>query len=139
MGGWREEGVVLVSVYHVTLPCVQVGKKIGQGQFSVVYRAKNVVDGQIVALKKIQASKHTLHMSQSHLWSSYLCTALFGFGLLFMSGGPICFLLQIFDMVDAKARQDCIKEIDLLKQLNHPNVIKYLSSFIENNEVRKKG
>ncbi len=53
----------------------QVEKKIGQGQFSVVYRARNEVDGQIVALKKI----------------------------------------QIFDMVDAKARQDCIKEIDLLK------------------------
>ena len=54
---------------------LQVEKKIGQGQFSVVYRARNLVDGQIVALKKI----------------------------------------QIFDMVDAKARQDCIKEIDLLK------------------------
>jgi hypothetical protein len=40
-----------------------------------VYRAKNLVTGEIVALKKI----------------------------------------QIFDMVDAKARQDCIKEIDLLK------------------------
>lgn len=53
----------------------QVEKKIGQGQFSVVYRARNIVDGQVVALKKI----------------------------------------QIFDMVDAKARQDCIKEIDLLK------------------------
>ena len=40
-----------------------------------MYRAKNLVTGEIVALKKI----------------------------------------QIFDMVDAKARQDCIKEIDLLK------------------------
>ena len=35
---------------------LQVEKKIGQGQFSVVYRARNLVDGQIVALKKIQVS-----------------------------------------------------------------------------------
>lgn len=38
-------------------------------------------------------------------------------------------------MVDAKARQDCIKEIDLLKQLNHVNVIRYYASFIENNQL----
>ena len=39
-------------------------------------------------------------------------------------------------MVDAKARQDCIKEIELLQSLDHPNIIKYLASFVENNEVR---
>ena len=38
-------------------------------------------------------------------------------------------------MVDAKARQDCIKEIELLQSLDHPNIIRYLASFVDNNEV----
>ena len=68
------------SVYG-KLENYDIEKKIGKGQFSVVYRARCIAavdDGEetpIVALKKV----------------------------------------QIFEMMDAKARLDCMKEIQLLQ------------------------
>uniref|UniRef100_A0A7E4ZX30 NEK6-subfamily protein kinase n=1 Tax=Panagrellus redivivus TaxID=6233 RepID=A0A7E4ZX30_PANRE len=74
---------------------MEIGKQIGKGQFSEVFRALNNVNGEMVAMKKIQ-----LHV-----------------------------------MKDKKAREDCLKEIDLLRQLNHENVIKYYASYIVDKDL----
>ena len=47
------------SIY-TTLSNFEIEKKIGRGQFSVVYRAKCVVNDMIVALKKVQV-QHSNH------------------------------------------------------------------------------
>lgn len=43
--------------------------------------------------------------------------------------------VAIFEMMDSKARVDCIKEINLLQHLDHPNIIKCLGSYVEKNEL----
>ena len=44
--------------------------------------------------------------------------------------------VQIFDMMDAKARERCLKEVKLLQTLPaHPCIITYLDSFLDNNEL----
>ena len=55
----------------------EIDRKIGKGQFSVVYKALCKANDTTVALKKV----------------------------------------QIFEMMDAKARLDCMKEIQLLQVL----------------------
>ncbi|CAI2384901.1 unnamed protein product [Moneuplotes crassus] len=73
----------------------KIMKPIGQGKFSIVYKAENTETGECVALKCI----------------------------------------KIFDMTDVKQREKCLKEVKLLQSLDHPNIIQYLDSFIENNDL----
>ena len=43
--------------------------------------------------------------------------------------------VQIYEIMDAKQRSDCVNEVKLLQSLCHPNVIQYADAFVENNEL----
>ena len=43
--------------------------------------------------------------------------------------------VQIYDILDAKQRKDCLNEVRLLQSMDHPNVIKHAAAFVENNEL----
>lgn len=43
--------------------------------------------------------------------------------------------IKFYEIQNSKMRMDCIKEVKLLQQLNHPNIINYSISFIERNEL----
>ncbi len=57
-------GQKLVDNPFCQLKNFDIEKKIGRGQFSVVYKAKCKTTGTIVALKKIQVSSHCFRSSQ---------------------------------------------------------------------------
>lgn len=38
-------------------------------------------------------------------------------------------------MIDPGQREKCLKEVKLHQSLVHPNIIRYLDSFIDNNEL----
>ena len=50
-----------------------------------------------------------------------------------LKDNSVCALkkVQVFDIKDAKAREKCLKEVKLLQELRHENIIRYNDSFFE--------
>lgn len=76
------------------LQAYEVLQAVGKGKFAVVYRARRISDGRIVALKRVSVNE-----------------------------------------MDLKARTKALKEVRLVQSLNHRNVVQYLDSFLEGNEL----
>lgn len=89
----------------------ELGPKIGHGQFSIVYKARTIADNDNVEYNNDARS------------GDHSSTA---------SSGLLVAVKKInIDGIDVETQDDYIKEIRLLQNLAHENVIQYISSFTE--------
>lgn len=85
----------------------EIGKPIGKGKFSTVFKASRKIDGVATV-----GGPHVL------------------------AGTPVALKqIAIFDIMDARSREKCLKEIRLVQSLDHPNIIRYLDGFFENKQL----
>jgi serine/threonine protein kinase len=115
-----------------------VEKAIGRGHFSVVHRAVRKSDGRKVIKTKLNCWKRSPAIATGHTYYAQHRPALPA--ILSPSSHAVRQValkkVQIFDMMDAKTRERCLKEVQLLQTLEpHPCIIQYLDSFITDNEL----
>lgn len=137
-------------------PQFQIIERIGHGQFSQVYKARWVnahvcaaaLKGQHnvsetgapstfpqrpASLSQTSPSADLLARAQTRGQQSRL--SLDETGARAMDKYVALKRIKFYDVQNSAARMDCIKEVELLQQLEHPNIINYYVSFIERQEL----
>uniref|UniRef100_A0A8D1TR27 Cyclin-dependent kinase 2 n=2 Tax=Boreoeutheria TaxID=1437010 RepID=A0A8D1TR27_PIG len=104
-------------------------EKIGEGTYGVVYKAKNKVTGEVVALKKIRLDTRVMpeNVQSERLGKRKEASDL---GSRTPRGVGFCRKRET-EGVPSTA----IREISLLKELNHPNIVKLLDVIHTENKL----
>lgn len=117
-------------------PKFEILEQIGHGQFSNVYKAR-WINRPPAAPYSTLANAQSEPLQSSFAGSSCTPEQVANNRPQMNDSHKYVALKRIkfYEIPDSKLRTDCVKEVKLLQQLNHPNIIKYNISFIERNEL----
>lgn len=137
---------------NTDLPKFEIVEQIGHGQFSVVYKARLINNSSTLIDPFFSTTPSPSSSCPPSPNSRVLNPFLDGFNANQQLLSNIQNIdktktattkeryvavknIKFYDIQNSKLRMDCLKEVKLLQQLKHPNIINYNVAYIERNEL----